>query len=156
MRHAKSDWSGGGDDFDRPLNPRGQRNAVALGDWMRRAQLAPDEVLCSAAARTRQTCALLALNQPCESERGLYLASENTLFDHLQTATGTTVLMIAHNPGIAAFAACLVATRPDHPRFRDYPTGATLVADFDIVSWADLQAHSGRVQAFVIPRDLPE
>ena len=62
MRHAKSDW---GDpmlpDHDRPLNKRGRRAASALGHWMREAGLRPDQILCSSATRTQETCARLAL-----------------------------------------------------------------------------------------------
>ena len=35
MRHAKSDWSTGGADHQRPLNKRGRNSAKALGDWLR-------------------------------------------------------------------------------------------------------------------------
>jgi phosphohistidine phosphatase len=72
----------------------------------------------------------------------------------LAQATGDCVLMLGHNPGIAEFAAQLVRTPPDHPRFRDYPTCATLVARFDIDSWSALEPHNGTVLDFVIPREL--
>ena len=78
------------------------------------------------------------------------------MLDILRAATGDTVLMIAHNPGIAEFAERLVATPPAHPRFADYPTGATLVARFDIADWADLAWHSGTPADFAVPRDLTE
>ena len=76
------------------------------------------------------------------------------MLDALRAAQADTVLMIGHNPGIAEFAARLVATPPAHPRFDDYPTGATLVADFEIADWADLAEHTGRAADFVIPREL--
>ena len=35
MRHAKSDWSGPQtSDFERPINGRGRRNSVRIGQWM--------------------------------------------------------------------------------------------------------------------------
>lgn len=155
MRHAKSDWGTPGlSDHARPLNKRGRRAATALGHWLRETGLAPDEILCSSAARTQETCARLALAHAPMIQDALYLAETAEMQRLLRSAHGDTVLMIGHNPGIAEFAASLLATPPDHDRFNDYPTGATLVAVFDIDHWRDLQAGTGHVTAFVIPREL--
>lgn len=62
--------------------------------------------------------------------------------------------MVGHNPGIADFAEQLLNQPPDHPRFWDYPTGATLVAQFDITDWRALTWGSGRAVDFVLPREL--
>ena len=35
LRHAKSDWDSSHDDFDRPLNTRGQHDAPRIGQWLR-------------------------------------------------------------------------------------------------------------------------
>jgi phosphohistidine phosphatase len=114
----------------------------------------PGEILCSTATRTQETCARLKLPlAPCLIDR-LYLAESMAMLDILRAGHADTVLMIGHNPGIAEFAAGLVAAPPAHPRFRDYPTGATLVTDFDIEDWAVLKEWSGDTIHFVIPRDL--
>ena len=157
MRHAKSDWSGGlTSDHDRPLNGRGRRGAAALGDWLRDEALVPDEILCSSAMRTRETLVRLALPEtiPMRFERGLYLATEDQILDQLQRAKGHIVLMLGHNPGIAYCAAGVLATPPAHPDFDKYPTGATLVADFDIDHWADAAWHSATCAAFTTQRNL--
>jgi phosphohistidine phosphatase len=156
MRHAKSDWDDPAlPDHDRPLNRRGRRAATALGDWLRAHDLVPDEILCSTASRTRETCARLALPRAPALHRALYLAEAPAMLRSLRAATGDTVLMIGHNPGIAEFAARLIATPPTHDRFDDYPTGATLVAEFDIDDWRDLAPGTGTARQFVIPRELP-
>ena len=46
-------------------------------------------------------------------------------------------------------AAGLVQSPPAHPRFADYPTGATLVVDCADVAWGQ-----GRVVDFAVPREL--
>ena len=74
----------------------------------------------------------------------------------LSEAEGDTVIMVGHNPGIAEFADELMATPPRHPRFADYPTGATLVADFEIDDWSALEPGTGTATGFVIPRELLE
>ena len=48
----------------------------------------------------------------------------------------------------------LMEDEPDHIRFHDYPTCATLVARFDIADWTALQWRSGQPVDFTVPRDL--
>lgn len=157
MRHAKSDWSGAlTSDHDRLLNPRGRRGAAVLGDWLREGGLIPDEVLCSSAARTRETFVRLDLSEETTAhfERGLYLASEDQILDRLQRAKGDVVLVVGHNQGIGYCAERLLPAPLDHPQFGKYPTGATLVADFDIDHWADARWHNANARHFTVPRDL--
>lgn len=156
MRHAKSDWGDPGTpDHARPLNKRGRRAATALGHWLRAQGHLPDEILCSTAARAQETLACLALPRAPTLLDSLYLAEPPAMRAALREARGDTVLMIGHNPGIAYFAASLVAVPPDHDRFDDYPTGATLVTEFNIAAWPELQERTGRVIAFILPRALP-
>ncbi len=157
MRHAKSDWSGGASsDHDRILNPRGRTAATALGNWLRENDLIPDQVLCSSAMRTKETCVRLGL--PSEIEvtylRPLYLASTEVILDTLQAAQGNCVLMIGHNPGIGMMADAVLAAKPKHPQFNQYPTGATLVADFDMTDWAKAGWGKAIARHFTVPRDL--
>ena len=55
LRHAKAVRESAGGDRARPLNDRGLANASAVGRWLLAEGLIPDRVLCSTAARTRQT-----------------------------------------------------------------------------------------------------
>jgi phosphohistidine phosphatase len=157
MRHAKSDWSGGaGSDHERPLNARGRKGADALGQWLRDQGVLPDQVLCSSAERTGETCLRLGLapDTPSTFTRKLYLAPPEAILNALRSASGACVLMIAHNPGIAIAAAEIVGTRPAHPKFDQYPTGATLVADFDMSNWQEADWGNAIARHFVVPRDL--
>lgn len=158
-RHAKSDWDNPLDtDHQRPLAPRGLRAAPAIGRWLAQHGYFPDQALVSDAARTRQTWGLLSAEYPAPPpvsfHSDLYHASPDTMQTILRQATGTCVQMIGHNPGIAEFVGRLVAIRPTHPAFARYPTCATLVADFDIATWADLTPYSGKLVDFIVPRDL--
>ena len=96
----------------------------------------------------------MRIDAPVSFETGLYHASPDTMLRILKGATGQNVLMIGHNPGIAELAEALVATPPDHPRFFDYPTCATLVADFQAADWSAMTAGRGAPVDFVVPRDL--
>lgn len=158
-RHAKSDWSKPGqDDFDRPLNPRGRRDAPRVGEWLASRGYRPDHVLCSAAIRTRETTDLLLSTLGAQPEiryrAGLYHADADTMLTELRAGGGTTLLMVGHNPGIAEFARLLVHDRPPHPRFADYPTAATAVIDFALPGWGEVGPGLGALRDFVTPDDL--
>lgn len=157
MRHAKSDWSvRDATDHDRTLNARGRQSATAMGEWLRQQKLQPEHVLCSDAARTRETLQRLDLadTPSCTLLSSLYLAEPDVMATTLQSRSEDCILMVAHNPGSAMLAEMLLADAPDHPDFFRYPTCATLVADFDITNWSDLRHGTGEALHFVVPRDI--
>lgn len=157
-RHAKSSWdSAATGDHDRPLNKRGRKSAPAIAAWLRKNGWLPDEVLSSSSTRTRETWDRMGLTAEKQCfHRNLYLAEPEDMLIELSGATGQSVLMLGHNPGIAEFANRIVRQPPVHARFHDYPTCATTVVRFDIDAWADIQWRSGTVLGFVIPRELVE
>lgn len=157
MRHAKSDWSHPGvSDHERPLNKRGKASALALGDWLRGKGCIPDEVLSSSAERTGETLFALNLVHSTKTQftRDLYLATAQVMMNTLRGAESPTVLMLGHNPGICELAHRLIDDPPDNERFSDYPTGATLICDFEAQTWSDIDWHEGTVVDFVVPREL--
>lgn len=158
-RHAKSAWDDPTvTDHDRPLNERGKAAAADLGEWLASRGYVPEKVLCSDAVRTRATWSGLAPALPgtpmLELKPALYHAGPDVMLAVLQHAQADVVMMIGHNPGIADFAARLVAKAPLNPEFMRYPTGATLVADFMIDSWAEVGFGLGATVDFVIPREM--
>lgn len=157
-RHAKSSWNTPDlADHDRPLNNRGRASARAIGGWLQHKGYAPDEVLSSTSERTRETWLRMRLSAPkVEFLPELYHADGYQMRQALSAATGQTVLLLGHNPGIAEFAERIVQAAPDHPRFFDYPTCATTIIRFDQSDWSQINWHSGLVIAFVIPRELTE
>lgn len=161
VRHAKSSWDDPLEpDHARPLNARGRDAAGRIGRWLAAEGYLPDAALVSTARRTRESWDLIAAALPSAPEPvlldALYHASPEVMLRCLRGAAGATVLMLGHNPGIAAFAVWMLEKAPRHPRFADYPTGATLVADFAAARWADVAPGSGVACVFVAPRDLPE
>ncbi len=158
VRHAKSSWDNPfADDHARVLNDRGRASVSAVADWLAAAGHVPGQVYCSDAARTRETLALILPVWPDAAvvyRSDLYLASPDRMLMVLHKATAPVVAMIAHNPGTAMMACGLVAKRPTHPRFGDFPTCATAVIDFDLEEWKAAQPGLGRAVDFVVPRDL--
>jgi phosphohistidine phosphatase len=158
MRHAKSSWDDPTwEDHERPLNDRGRASSAALGKWLKQKGYLPELVLCSTAVRTRETLDGLGLKLPVKYLDRLYHASTGLMLETLhEEAALDCVLMITHNPGCADFADRIVAAPPPHPRFSDYPTGATLVVEFDTDEWEEIDFHQGKVVDFVVPRELTD
>jgi phosphohistidine phosphatase len=157
-RHAKSSWDDPAmADHDRPLNERGKAAAADLGTWLASRGHVPDLVLCSDALRTRKTWSGLAPALPgtpiLELKPALYHAGPDVMLAVLRHARGDTVMMIGHNPGIAEFAARILARPVANPEFARYPTGATLVAEF-ATDWPAVDWHHGTAVDFIVPREI--
>ncbi|MBI3198702.1 MAG: histidine phosphatase family protein [Rhodospirillales bacterium] len=165
LRHAKSAWNGAAqDDHDRPLNRRGERAAKAMADHLAAQGPRPGLILCSTAARTRQTLmplvkALGAPTPPISLEKDLYLASEDTLLECLQALPEglETVLLIGHNDGIGQLAGALATPGPGQALelLREkFPTGALATLRFAAGPWSALAPGTCELVAFTRPRDL--
>jgi len=164
LRHAKSAWSPAlGDDFERPLAPRGRRATPLMAAYLARLEPTPALVLCSSARRAVETWKLIA---PALSDDiavafddDLYLASAATLLARLRRVPGTVpaLLLIGHEPGLGRLATRLASEGERAARTTmaaKFPTAALAVLRFDDGGWTEIGAHRGRLIAFVTPRDL--
>ena len=159
IRHAKSDWGEPGlRDHDRALNARGQRDAPRIGAWLAGKGHVPQAAAVSSARRTRLTWAAIAEELPGHAAElvvpKLYEASAETILSVARAANTQSNAIIGHNPGIGEAMHRLASTAPDHPRWGDIPTGATLVLRFAEQDWRDIDWGSGEVLEFVTPHDL--
>src|SRR5579859_6192443 len=89
LRHAKSSWADEHlPDHDRPLAPRGRRDARRVGDWMRQHNVSPSLVLCSSAVRAvstfEQLGKVVADGTPLHVEDDLYGTTATTLLGRLR------------------------------------------------------------------------
>jgi phosphohistidine phosphatase len=122
LRHAKAETPGDMLDVDRHLTARGEADAVAAGNWLAEQGLHPDLVLCSPAARTRQTWHGVAVGLGRDTagaaapdvryEPGLYAGGRTEVVDLLRAVPDAvaTVLVIGHNPTMSDISLLL---RPD-------------------------------------------
>ncbi|HEY9870655.1 MAG TPA: histidine phosphatase family protein [Candidatus Obscuribacterales bacterium] len=155
FRHAKSSWDDPAlDDFERPLNKRGEKNAPLMGEVMRQRGVDPDTVLCSPARRTKQT-AKLALKaaalktEPVYDER-LYLASTPVLLSVIGELDDdvSSALLVGHNPGLSDLLEFLSGTMDQ------FPTAALARVALDIQRWKDIKRRCGRLEWIVRPKEL--
>ena len=163
LRHgdADGDHSGAGD-HSRPLNARGQAAVDLVGSHLAERVQSPLLVFCSSAQRTMETLERVraqldgALRATIDAD--LYLASSDTMLEQLQGIDDreSSVLVIAHNPGIASLAASLVAhDGPDVERMhRSFPSAALAEIEFDLPSWSQIGPGSGALRQFTTPADL--
>ncbi len=165
FRHAKSGEKDNPriDDFDRPLADRGLKAAPKMGVAMRDRQLRPDLILCSPAARTRQTLTLASAeawdNPPTVLfEKVLYEATAQTMLGLLKELPENVghVMIVGHNPGLQDLAAMFAASGKKRQQLKDkLPTAAVITLEFDEVFWKDLQPATGHVALYISPKTLP-
>lgn len=164
LRHAKSDWRDAGlNDFERPLNERGRKAAEFMAHFIEQSKWRPEAVLCSTAVRARETFAPLQARLGSEVSvqfiERLYHAMPEVLLDVIHEAApaeAETLLVIAHNPGLALIASDLAPAETDETLSRGdgLPTGGFLVFEFAVDKWRDVQEHQGRLIFFGKPRQL--
>jgi phosphohistidine phosphatase len=166
LRHAKSAWPDDVPDHERPLAPRGRRDAPAAGDWLHKSGCVPDRVLCSTARRARETWQLvgekLGAHPQTIFEDRVYEASIVDLLDLVrQTPTDVgTLLVVGHDPATRAGTLELASAQPSDKEAKllgavrvKYPTAAIAVLSFS-GSWADLSPGEAHLDDFVVPGDL--
>lgn len=111
MRHARAEVVRPGDeDHQRELTEHGHRQAHAVGAWLAELGEQVDRVLCSEAARTRQTLAGLDLGADTEYLWELYNAGADRILDQLRRLDESvvTTMVVGHAPGIPALTWDLV------------------------------------------------
>jgi phosphohistidine phosphatase len=166
LRHAKSAWPDV-PDHDRPLAPRGRRDAPGAGRWLSKAGSVPDLVLCSTARRARETWALAEENlgaQPQTTFAGrVYEASSTGLLDLARETSPDvgTLLIVGHEPAMRSLTLDLASPQPGEAEAQalsrvrvKYPTASIAVLAFT-VGWAELQPGRARLADFVVPSDFP-
>ena len=106
MRHAKSIFLDGlHDDFERPLDKQGQKDAIMIGNQLLSLGWKPDRIMVSPSIRTMETLNLMGEDFTKATffpNDELYLADLYTLQDCVNKAPlEATTLLLGHNPAKA-------------------------------------------------------
>ncbi len=166
LRHAKSAWPDDVADPDRPLAPRGRRDAPGAGRWLRKAGFVPDMVLCSTARRARETWELaegkLGAHPRTTFEERVYGATGAQLLELVQQTPGevSTLLIVGHDPAVQVLTLELAgppqgdAEAEALARVRaKYPTAAIAALAFT-AGWAALLPGEATLARFATPGDF--
>lgn len=153
MRHGKAE-SAHTSDVDRPLTPKGHKQSVVVGRYLREQSLIPSTVLVSSARRTRETWDSLrrelgkeAPEASCLDE--LYLGGTQEVRRALAQvdAREKIVLVIAHEPTMSQLAAALANDETSETSALaqvriGVPTGSMSVLTSTRGSWGELSDES--------------
>ncbi|MHA7649458.1 SixA phosphatase family protein [Mycobacterium sp. ML4] len=158
MRHGKSAYPDGVPDHDRPLAPRGRREAGLGGDWLRANTPTIDAVLCSTAVRTRETLACSGIDAPAHYLRQLYGATPGTVIDEINRVGDdvATLLIVGHEPTTSSVALILADTDTSNvvaaeSISRKFPTSGIAVLQVS-GRWAGVAPGNAALVEFQVPR----
>ena len=157
LRHAKSDYPDGVADHERPLAPRGIREAALAGDWIRANVGTVDAVLCSTATRTRETLARTGIEANIRYEEDLYDSRPGTVLSLINgIGDGVqTLLVVGHEPTTSSLAFALAGPGSDADALErmteKYPTSAIAVLATQL-PWARLELGGATLVYFHVPR----
>jgi phosphohistidine phosphatase len=160
LRHAKSSWADPSlADRERPLAPRGRRDAKRIAKHLRGLGCSPELVLCSPAARTRETLEVVGPALAASTvvlEEDLYGASSDQLLARLRRVPDAvaSVMLVGHNPGLHQLALALASAGDELGRLgAKFPTAALATLD-SRKPWSRLGPGDGTLSAFVVPKQL--
>lgn len=156
LRHGKSSWKEEGlADHERPLAPRGKREARQMGEELARRGLMPDLVVSSPAKRARSTARRVI---EASGYAGELLLEPRFYFTDLLTCLAALatlppeaqrVLIIGHNPLWEELVYHLTR-QPTH-----LPTAALAVVDLPIPTWAEINTSGeGTLRLLLEPQTL--
>lgn len=151
LRHGKSDWSAGQPDHERPLNPRGERQAGEVGVLLDGAGHVPELILTSTAVRARTTAehvlASTGWTTPLVEEPRLYESTADRTIARLRSVDDevSTVMVVGHQPTWSVLVERLTGTMPD------MRTSAAAVIDLPLDSWAHLDEGTGHFRELLRP-----
>jgi phosphohistidine phosphatase len=157
IRHAKSDQSFFGNDFERPLNERGKKDAPVIAKRLLDRNIAIDAFVASPAKRAKKTAELFCETYKKKEENiifisALYHAPADVFYEVIKQLDDifNTVAIFAHNPGISYFVNGLVADL----RIDNMPTCAVFAIQSDISSWKEFRKAKKEFLFFDYPKNI--
>ncbi|NLV79772.1 MAG: histidine phosphatase family protein [Rhodococcus sp.] len=160
LRHGKSAYPDDVSDHERPLSPRGRREAGLAGRWIRATLPPVDTVLCSTATRTRKTLAEATAEAPedipVDYRDALYGATPDELVAEIRDVGEDvrTLLVVGHEPTLSATALALATDLTGDAAQQiaeKFPTSAVAVLTVH-GDWADLAPGHAELADFHIAR----
>lgn len=160
IRHAKSSWDAPDlDDFERPLNKRGNKDAPNMAKRLKEKGVTPDFLITSPAARALDTCKEFARildydKEKIKTDKRLYHANEDQIltvvreFKDRERDEEEVVLLFGHNPGLTEFANVLLNETIDN-----VPTCGVVKAHLKIDRWKDTAFGCGTLASFDFPKN---
>jgi phosphohistidine phosphatase len=154
LRHAETEDSRpGSKDSERRLTPDGERHALEVGEYLQTQGITVDTVLCSSAARARQTLELLKLGDQLDPDRveiadRFYNAGTDTLINAVRELPDDcqVALLVGHAPGTPGVVYELADRTSSTPQALSaiegrFPAAALAQLDFER-DWSEIEGGS--------------
>lgn len=155
IRHAKSSWDNPTlNDHDRPLNPRGRRDAPIMAKKVQDLFGTPDQLLSSTANRAFTTAKVfrnemgLAESQLL-SKANLYHSSEEDILQEISLLDDAIkfALFFAHNPTMTFLANSFQGDMIDN-----VPTCGVVILESTADNWAEFHISNTKRVQFIYPK----
>jgi phosphohistidine phosphatase len=157
VRHAKASKDNPElADFERPLDPRGRKEALEMAERLAAELEEPLKLVSSPALRALATAqtfadALGVAHKDIERDPRIYEATPGTL---LEVARGFSdqrphVVMFGHNPGFSDFARVLVTSFPT----LEMQTCSAATIELGAASWSQVGLGNGRLRRYRHPKE---
>lgn len=156
IRHAKSSHKDNSlADIDRPLNNRGETDAILMGKELSKKGVTYDKILVSSSERTKLTAKHLLSQMDfkanaIEYDPKLYRTSAENVISiiHNLGAEYKNVAIIGHNPTTYQVANHF----QKDTLFKDIPTCTIIAIEFEVDSWKNIDAKKGKFLFFDYPK----
>lgn len=163
LRHGKSDWDAGTDDYHRPLMDRGKRGAQRMGVWLAQQQLMPDLIISSPAERALVTAQKLCKaagmgDAGIQRDERVYGATAGGLLGVLAGCPESVqrLMLVGHNPGLEDLLVLLAGAAVAIPDDGKLLPTATLARLTVMNAWKDLAPESALLESITRPANLPK
>ena len=157
IRHAKAETTFAINDFERPLNERGKKDAPAMAQRLMDRKITIDAFISSPAKRAKKTATLF-----CETMGGsendivlvssLYNAPFEVFYEVINGVSNSfnTIAIFAHNPGITYFVNELSSS----VQIDNMPTCGVFAINLDINNWSEFAKSKKNFLFFDYPKNI--
>lgn len=151
IRHAKSGWIAGENDFDRTLSERGNRDAAEMVKRLMDRNLKPDLMVSSPALRALSTARHFARGwnmSSIKTDERIYEAGVNNLLSVINEFDNdtNTIAIFGHNPGLTDLVNYLT------DEFIDMPTCSIAILEFPFEEWKLISSQTGNLKVYDYPK----
>lgn len=143
------------EDWERPLNARGEKNAPLMARQLAERVVKPDAIVSSHAVRAMMTAKVYAqalgfAEEAIEIDRAAYGAGVDELLDIIRDFDNrqTAMMLVGHNPGLTDLANYLC----DALVTDDLPTCGIVVISLPVEHWQAVTASEGTLVDLLSPK----
>ncbi|MBS1917799.1 MAG: histidine phosphatase family protein [Bacteroidetes bacterium] len=157
IRHAKSSWDSSVlNDFDRPLNDRGKKDAPEMAQRLTEKNITIDAFVASPAKRAKKTAEFFIEKFKRDKKEIIFIPSLyhapveifNQVVSGLNDAHNS-VAIFSHNPGITSFVNSLTDVKLDN-----MPTCSVFAVTAETNSWSNFFSVKKEFWFFDYPRSI--